>query len=521
VRVLAQAAARRRGSRRITRTALTGAAAAVVAACGTTTPATTTVAGGGGRTAASGSSPLVGGPTAGEGTAGTGPLAGAQAAGGGATAPTSGGTTGSATGGASPATSGTLLTPRRGGPRGTAPGVTPTTIKIGIYTVQAFSKVADSIGVNVATGDQAAEAKAVISYINSHGGVAGRKLVPVIHDFDVAAASQDPNNEYQQACAEWTQDERVYALATPVGTVNDTLYSCLARAKVITSAAGDNKDRRFFEKYGDYFYEATDMNATRMLSNNVDALYATGFFGPRARIGVLRLDNHAEKAAVEDGLKPALARHGLRADDEFAFPASASSSNGTETQSAVLRFQRNGITHVLFTGGASPLTFGTAADSQKYYPRYGLNSRNSPASLLQANMSAEQLEDSMGMGWQPMNDVDTAHDPGPVSKRAELCLKLMKDSGQDTTVRATALIGLWLCDAIFFLRDALLRAPDFSAAGFRVGAEALARYEAASTFTSTYGPRLLHDGARAYRMFRFKTACRCFVYVSPLRTTKD
>lgn len=501
-------------------------ATTVATACGTTLPTDGTArgqlpAGGTGGSFGGGPAGNAAEDSAAPGTTGAAGVPGgpgavrttAPVARGGAGATTTGGTTTGAT-----ATSGGPITPGSTGPRGTALGVTAKTVKIGIYTVQAFSSVAANVGVNVSTGDQAAQARAVINYINSHGGVAGgRKLVPVIHDFDVAAAASDPNTEYQAACQAWTEDERVYALATPVGTVNDTLYACLSKAKVITSAAGDNKDRRFFSKYNDFFYQATDVNATRMLANEVDALKAAGFFGAKPKIGVLRLDNAAEKAAVEEGLKPALLRNGLKADDEFAFSASSSGGDSaTEYQSAVFRFQRNGITHVLFTGGASPLGFGTTADSQKYYPRYGLNSRNSPAALLQGNMSADQLKNSMGMGWQPMNDVDTSRDPGPVSKRAELCLKLLRDAGQDTSVRATALVGLWLCDTIFFIRDSLEKAPDFSPTGFRTGAELLGQYDAASTFRSTYGPGLLHDGARAYRLFAYQTACRCFAYIKPL-----
>jgi hypothetical protein len=219
-------------------------------------------------------------------------------------------------------------------------------------------------------------------------------------------------------------------------------------------------------------------------------------------------------AAVNQGLRPALARLGLKLDATFASPTDASAQPAYKN--AVLRFRADGITHVLFTSASSPFQFMADAESQQYYPRYGLGSKNSP-STLQGISSASAQHGAMGIGWQPMNDVDAAHDPGTISARQALCLKLQKDAGQNTSARATAVFGLWYCDNLFLLRDALLHAPSFSPAGFRQGAESLTSFEVASTFRSILGPNRLHDGASAYRVFAFKDACSCYQYVSPVR----
>jgi hypothetical protein len=416
---------------------------------------------------------------------------------------------------AAPVTSGQPAATSAHGPVGTALGVTDKTIKVGVYTVEGFSSVASSFGFNVATGDQAADAKAVIKYLNAHGGMAGRTIEPVIHDANVAELSNNPSSEYEAACAAWTKDTRVYAVVSPVGTVNNTLYDCLSKAGVPTVSAGESQDASFFQKYGDYYYYPTDMNLRRILSNNVDALASAGFFGVHAKIGLILGDTANERAAVDDGLKPALARHGLSLADSFA--VQADSSGAATYDNAVLRFKAEGITHVIFTYIGSPLEFMLSAKSQHYHPAYALNSRNSPAAELEGNAPSDQQQGSMGIGWQPMNDVDTSHDPGIFSDRQKLCLKLIKDAGQNTSVRATALVGLWMCDNLFFLRDALLRAPTFAIAGLRAGAETLTHYDAASTFRSTFAPGRLHDGASAYRLFAYKSPCSCYEYISGLR----
>ena len=404
------------------------------------------------------------------------------------------------------------------GPAGSAPGVTATTIKIGVYTVQAFNDVTESAGIKVSTGNQARQARATIDRINRTGGIAGRKVIPVFHDFDVGTAATDVNSEYQSACAAWTQDDRVYAVATPVGTLNDTLYACLAKAGVITSATGDTKDERFFREFHDHFYMPVEINMTRMLADSARALHANGFFGTGAKVGVVRLDTIGEQRAVADGLRPALARIGLKVEKEFAAPVSSDGSSAYS--SAVLQFKAAGITHVVFSELGSPLAFTANAESQDYRPRYAFNSRNGPASVLQSNVPAAQLRRSMGYGWMPMNDVDAQRDPGPTSPRQTLCNAIMKEAGEDTSIRSTAAVAFYICDSLFFLDEALERAPDFTVAGFRAGAESLGSYQTASTFSAGLAPGRLHDGARAYRLFAFQDQCRCFAYVTPVATAR-
>lgn len=434
---------------------------------------------------------------------------------------TSGGTTaGPGAGASGPTTSGPSApevragTTRRG-PQGTVPGVTATTVRIGIYTAQGFSDFASSLGASIATGDNRAQAQAVVDHLNKNGGIGGRRIEPVFHDFDISLAATDINTEYERACAAWTQDQRVYAVVNPIGTANPTLYDCLSKAGVPTVSTGDSKDASFLSKYGDFFYQPVDMNQRRTLANNVDGLVAAGFFGAGAQVGVVHVDVPDEQAAVEFGLKPALARHGLRLAETFQAPLDNSAP--AAYSNAVLRFKAAGVTHVLFTAASSPIAFGSNAESQNYYPRYGLQTKNSP-STLQTTMSPTTQRGAMGIGWQPMNDVDASRDPGRLNARQELCLRLMTQAGQDTSARATAVFGLWYCDMLFFLQDALLQAPSFAIADLSEGAESLASFQAASTFRSGLEPGRLHDGVKAYRMFAFRDDCSCYAYVTPLRT---
>jgi len=288
---------------------------------------------------------------------------------------------------------------------------------------------------------------------------------------------------------------------------------------VMTSAAGEVFDRKFFQDHASSYYQPSDINQTRSFKTVVDSLVPVGFFGRSPKIGVVARDVPADRRAVEEGLKPALRSHRLSLS-EAAFISQESSQNSSQYSSAVLKFKATGVTHVVFANLASPLVFGVAAESQAYRPRYALNSRTAPAALLQGNMPDEQLRGAMGPGWIPYEDVDGTHDPGHPTPRAALCQKLMEEAGQDTSVRATALIGAWYCDTFFFVHDVLARARSFTPAGVQAAAQSLGTsYEPTSTFKATFGPGRLNDGASMYRLFAFKDQCRCFQYVSGLRPT--
>jgi hypothetical protein len=295
------------------------------------------------------------------------------------------------------------------------------------------------------------------------------------------------------------------------------MYTCLAKAGALSVSAGESRDEAFFQRFAGWFYEPVDMSLTRILRNNADALAGAGFFGTAPKIGVVIGDNVDERTAMDKGLKPALAKHGLAVADYVAVPTDTS-SGAAAYQNAVLKFRAEGITHVMFGYIGNPLQFMINAENQGYHPRYGLHSRNSPAAVLQGNAPQNQQRGVMGIGWQPMNDVDGQHDPGILNERQKTCLELVKEAGQDPNVRATALLGLWICDGLFFLRDALARSSDLSPGGFRRGAEGLGAFPAASTFRSTFSPGRLHDGASSYRLFAYKSDCSCYQYTSPLRT---
>jgi hypothetical protein len=419
----------------------------------------------------------------------------------------------SAPSGPQTSTAGAGPTRNSSGPSGTARGITSTSIKIGAITVQGANDFIGSAGFSFDTGDQAAMTRAIAAHLNASGGIAGRKINVVFHDIPVNDLLANPSSAYQAACSDFTEDQGIYAMSSVLGTFGDTLYACLSRQRVI-SVTNDPRSARFFTTYSDYFYAPNEVNVTRMWRSLVPALQRAGYFGSKAKIGLLRQDTPDDKSAADEGLRPALAQLGLKVDSDIAF--SPDSNSSAQYSSAVLKLKAAGITHVLTSPLSSALLFMPQAESQGYRPRYGLQSRNSPGALA-ANVPASQLKSAIGVGWQPMQDVDNAHDPGPVSARQTECTKVLKSTGQDVSVRTTLLVGLAICDNFLLLRDVLAGAKTFAARDVSAAARSLTSYTSAFTFRGGLRPGGLNDLAQAYRLFTFASGCSCFTYTSTIQ----
>ena len=167
--------------------------------CGSTVAQQTAGSPGGlSGTVPQGAAGAIGGPAA-NGLSTTSANGGGQLA----TSANGGGTSGANGGGATSS----------GGPGSTSvptglgnPQVTAKTISIGIGYVTNGDTANAAIGATgIGQGDPLGEAKAVVSYINAHGGVAGRKVTPVYHPYD-ATSTATTSSQDQAACADYTQD---------------------------------------------------------------------------------------------------------------------------------------------------------------------------------------------------------------------------------------------------------------------------------------------------------------------------
>jgi hypothetical protein len=395
------------------------------------------------------------------------------------------------------------------------PGVTAKTIDIGYQYVRVGSGGTSAItGKDVSIGDPEADARAVTSWINAHGGLGGRRMVLRPFGVDYAGYLSNAQAAYAVVCTHFTQDVKVLAVAVYVP--DRSLLSCLSRKGVLSVSDGYSLDRTAFDReFPTTYWSPGSMSQDRGAELGVEGLWDARFLTGTAKVGILRYEETSYERA-EKSLRRALASHGLGAVTQTVSYSSASSAE-SDAAAAVLRFRSQGITHVMVLDNSGGITYAfmQAAESQAYRPSYALTTNNSPQALQQLAPAA-QLKKAQAVSWWS-GDVgdrtDQASPPAVPSARAA-CLKIMKDAGLDVsgTAAGTALIT---CDQLLVLKAVLDRGASPSAAGRTATLNGLG-----TTYTSplTYGTRFgaqRHDAAYLTRRIRFDGDCSCWLYAGP------
>ena len=524
---------------RSTRSPRTAAAALVVAVvtlagCGSTVPN----AGTGGQTAlVPGNGIGVPAPDA-LGQAAPAATAGGGVAGSGAgVAPGSTGTSGQTVGGAN--TPGSVAGSRSGSTTGSTSasgdGSVPAkgrgwdekTVSIGVMTQKDVQAVAEGFGLNsVDAGDQEKDVEVVIADLNARGGLFGRKIVAEFYDI---ASAGDAESQGQAACSHFTQDVpviAVYAMAL-VGDV-PSFRACMKAATVpVLAAGGQAFDDKVFDELDGYYTLMTFPSWSTFAGPFLDRLVAQNFYsgwntslgGPgneEVKTGFLCPDTPIGRR-VGALVRKESARIGRPLANETYFAAGGGDASGY-----VLQFKADGITHVLFCD-LGLFVFAQQAESQRYRPRYGVSTFNTPVLFLQGLVPDAQLVGSMGVGWAPTLDVDYERDPrasGPPGEAA--CRDLARKRGLTYAPDRRLAQGILYdtCDILALIVRAAEAAGSLTGPGIRQGLGlAGPRLKSAYTWVSGLSPTERANPA-ATRDIAFDTSCRCYRYrggLLPLR----
>jgi hypothetical protein len=297
--------------------------------------------------AADGLGGTTGGTTTGAGSTGSSPLGSLSTTTGTAG---SGGATGGGTGSAasstgSPAVPGTTG-PVQAGSTGITPGATGpvsgrgftrTTISIGVGTASDYNSTAGNLGVKGVgyEGDVNVWFQAVVDDLNKRGGILGRKVLLVKHDFSTIQVLQDPAGANQAACATWTQDKPVAAVLFAGFIVEDTILACLGKAGVplVYPGAGLDYPLHYQATYQRFplFFNLAQMVGERYDRLSFQRLHARGFFTPwdtrngkpgtaatsPVKVGLLGFDDKDGEIQQASRVRE-LAKYGLKADSVVA-----------------------------------------------------------------------------------------------------------------------------------------------------------------------------------------------------------
>jgi hypothetical protein len=478
----------------------------LLAACGTTVPGATTAQVGG--------APVANGQTNGLGAPATGPVAASPGAIPGAIdAPaTDGGTAPVAQGTSGPVLPDGQVAPPTSGSANRSP------VKVGmIYTFN--DDAAASAGVdNGNTFTSKAAFDAMVKAYNARGGVGGRKIVPVA--VELSSNSTDLEGDLQAACDKFTQDEHVAVVLSSIGLFSETFSGCLAKAGTpqIASdyALGDVQSVSQLPS----FLAMTTLNVDDRETVLLTKMRSLGRLKPADKLGVVIEGCPYNQRAFKRTVEPLAKRLGVPVAQSVETRCFGDIGDlgglGSDMQSAVLRFQTNGITHVMFVSGSvegnAMFLFATAAEGQNFHPKYLLTSVAILA-VQETNTPKAQLANAYGIGWIPSIDASHSAATGPAGKR---CLKdLQAGAGITPQSPADRYYAASTCD-VFSLYDAALRADRgasdarsvMSAVGGLGGGFASAA--ALGEATDFRGGR--RTGAAQARQFAWSVPCGCFDY---------
>lgn len=419
------------------------------------------------------------------------------------------------------------------------PGVTATTINIGLAVTDNSKAAAAALGASgqgVGGGDAEAQYRIIINDINAHGGVLGHKLNPVIYHFD-ATSTDSQDQQESSACSYWTQDNKVLAVAYGEASQADTLIACLNKANVLqVDEEFTSSDLSTFQRFPHYV-EIGTLDADRMAAAWPAQLKAQGYFGgwdfntgapskvTPVKVGIVSFDDASSTRSVTQYLEPALKGLGYSYEYERVLFPTGEADNGTsisQIQNVVLKFRSDNVSHVLpveSLGAGIGGFFAAGASSQHYYPRFGLTSGNGAQVLIGAGVwPKDELNGAMGYGWVPLADVNYADDPsnGPDSNASrQHCVKLMRDHGQTVSDAITERQVVEACDRLYFIADTLRRGGALNRDAFLQAVNGLGGgFVAGDTFATSFSASR-HDGVAEGRPFAYVASCTCFRYTGP------
>jgi hypothetical protein len=506
--------------------------AALVAACGSTAQVS--------------SSSTIGGPQGTTGSDGLGvpnaPGAPVDGTTGSVAAPgtTAGGTTGAVSGPSSvPGSTGASATGASGVVVGrNGPGVSAKEIKVGMLYDPNAGAVNRAVGVGgITSGDSRANARAIIKDINAHGGVAGRKLVPVYADFD-ETSTQTLDQQYAAACQVFTKDNPVFAYLG--ATLRTSFIECLQRAGVLfLSQSLPLFSAATFRRYPG-FVELGYPNVDRLAAYQVPALadqkyftpwnYSTGQPAPagEVRVGVLTYSDRDFSGAVDRYLVPAIKRLGYPVNVQrvsFISTASDYGAQAAAVKAAQLSFAADRVTHVIMfeSNGGLGTFFLPHSRSQRYFPRLGVSTASGSEALMESGIvEPEQMNGAVGFGWVPAVDLRSEDNPPNArwsNDERRHCLKVMRDNGITFTSGNAEGVAMADCGPLYLIQRVVSRIPaEINLVTFVRAMEVMGRsYQPAGTVGIGFAPGRNDPTDRVY-YWRFQPACTCFRYTGDART---
>ena len=387
-------------------------------------------------------------------TGGETATAGGQDSGGQAAGTSGGGSTAAAGGGATG-------TQTEGGkcvsPPGSDQGITDREIKIAFMLVELVGATGNDT-VNVPSKEeQKAAYDAIIDEVNKTGGVACRKIAPAYFTINPLDQAQ-----LQQTCLDVVEAKVFYANDLGGYAAFPAIVDCYIRNKVPFYEGNFIPQKQIDESFPYLLAAGTQDN---VYYNAVFGLKERGFFDPAKgfkKLGFFYQDcipEHPQK--VLRWLEQAGVPKSQIVTYNFGCPA-AFYTSPADIQAAVLRFQREGVTHVTHVRGEGDwYNFTKVAQRQGYKPQYGWGDQS--ASFSSYGTLSPDWTNADGATLITDYRFGEERTPGlaPTAGTTR-CQKIMTAHKQPDLYKQKIGMGGVACNQVWLLKSAIDHAPQLT-----------------------------------------------------------
>jgi hypothetical protein len=437
-----------------------------------------------------------------------------------------GGTTGmGTTGGLGPvgttgSTGGTSTGSSTGVPLPQSPGLKGT-IVASYVNVTGFDRLGQIVVINTAsTGDARQQTTALANYVNSRGGIAGRKLVTKVHDYNAQQASEVNDNNLCQAI---TGTDKAF-MAVLHGQIHASARDCYAAKKTLAfEGAAYGFGKSFYDQRSPHLWSPSYADYDQSARSLAALIKAKKWLKGETKVGIVLWDDKPYHDIADKTLIPLLKQNGVSVVKGSVSNSDIGSiENGIHAAAQTMTL--NQVDHLLFLGSAPLQPFFVQQNQQNRQFVYALSTFDVPRYM--AVNFPNNMAGAIGIGFSPVDDVLDPQHKFPQAGLETTCRNIYKAAGIAIAGRYVDGVfnskqAMSYCESTLLLKrvaDAVQ--GDLNAGSWTAQAEKLGTsFQAAQTFSTSYG-RGKHTGAVAYREITYTPSCECMVYTSGPKTLR-
>jgi hypothetical protein len=249
--------------------------------------------------------------------------------------------------------SGTLVTSPASAASGSTPGVTATTIRVGIPYVDVAAVKA--VGVNIDWGSVPDAFNAVINDMNAHGGINGRKIVPYL-----VAVNPTGTAPAATACTQLVEDDTVFAAVAPLSPTCYLQHNVPVVASIYPAGKVPGTAQDFTSTPPPTAYDPLQLSVYK--KQGVFKNKKVGIFGGTTA-------DQTEMGIVQSAL--AKLHVPVVASAVDSAPQGDLAAENAQVTTIAERFRSSGVNEVVAVGNGSAIwPEGLSADQSTYNPPY-------------------------------------------------------------------------------------------------------------------------------------------------------